>query len=87
MFNIGGLFGKFLSLQSKEIGVRTFIAESLKRNLGIVVEITDIEIKNGVVLIKKLSQAGKNALFMKKDIVIEEVNKAQGDRKILNIKF
>lgn len=87
MFNIGGLFGKFLSLQSKEIGVRNFIIESLKKNLGISVTVNDIEINNGIVFIKKLPPTARNILFMKKDLVLEEVNRLQTARKILNIKF
>lgn len=87
MFNIGGLFQKFLTLQSKEIGVRNIIIESLKRNTGITVAVNDIEINNGVIFIKKLPQAAKNVVFMKKGIVLEEINNKQTDRKILNIKF
>lgn len=87
MFNVGGFLEKFLSLQSKEIGVRNFIVESLKKNTGITTTVNDIDISNGVVYIKKLSQAAKNTLFMKKDIIIDEVNKIQNSRTINNIKF
>jgi len=87
MFNVGGFFEKFLALQSKEIGVRNFIIESLKKNTGIDTTINDIEIKDGVVYIKKLSQAAKNTLFMKKDSILEEVNMSQSATKIKNIKF
>ncbi len=87
MFNIGGLFGKFIKFQNNEICLRQFVVGSLKNNTGINTEIGDIEIKNDTILIKKLSQAGKNVLFMKKGLVLEEINSKQNYKKINNIKY
>lgn len=87
MFNIGGLFQKFLALQAKEIGVRNIVIESIQKNIGVTLVVGDIEINNSIIFIKKLPQAAKNSLFMKKDIILDEINTKQVLKKISSIKY
>lgn len=87
MFNIGGLFAKFVKLQADEIGLRTLVSESLKINTGINIDIKEIEIKNNTIFIKNLPQAGKNVLFIKKTSILEDINSKFPSKKILNIKY
>lgn len=83
MKEISSFFDKFRNSALKELNKREIIASSLYKIAKIKLDIKDIDIKNGILVIKG-SQMVKSEIFLKKKIIIDSINK--NNIKIIDIK-
>ncbi len=83
MKEISSFFDKFKNSALKELNKREIIASSLYKIAKIKLDIKDIDIKNGILVIKG-SQMVKSEIFLKKKMIIDSINK--NNIKIIDIK-
>ena len=83
MKEISSFFDKFRNSALKELNKREIIASSLYKIAKIKLDIKDIDIKNGILVIKG-SQMVKSEIFLKKKMIIDSMNK--NNIKIIDIK-
>lgn len=83
MKEISSFFDKFRNSALKELNKREIIASSLYKIAKIKLDIKDIDIKNGILVIKG-SQMVKSEIFLKKKMIIDLINK--NNIKIIDIK-
>ncbi len=73
MENISSFLEKFKKFLSSSVSVKQSVVEVLKDVLGVDVDTKSINIKNSFVFIK-CSPALKNAIFLKKKLIIDGIN-------------
>lgn len=73
MKNLADFFGKFQSKISGQVQNLVVISETIKKHTGIEVEMKDIKISSGS-LILKTSSVEKNVIFIKKERILSEIN-------------
>lgn len=87
MFNIAKFFSRIQNTRLSELTARQKIVEILVKLTSVTVQLGDISFKDGVLIIQKISQVAKSEIFIKKQIIIDEVNKLQIAHVIQDIKF
>jgi hypothetical protein len=86
MLNIGQFFKKIQNKYTEELFVRTIVKEQIQKYTGIVVEVQDISIKSGNIILKNVSQTGRSQIYIKKQALLEGINSAQQNKKIGDIR-
>jgi DNA-binding protein len=81
MKKIGQFFGKFNSVAAKEIQKRVYICNIIKNEIGQEIQIDDISIRSGEVIIKGGSGL-KSQIFIKKEKILYLINKEVSIRDI-----
>ena len=76
-FNISQLLNKIRSVQAKGALERSIVHDSLLKNIGIDIPIPNISIKSMIVTLKNISQSAKSAIYIKKQAILEDINKGQ----------
>lgn len=84
MKGISIFFDKFKNTALKELNKREVIINSIYKITKNKIDIKNISIKNGVVLIKG-NQGLKSELFLKKDMILDQIKK-DTDIKVIDIK-
>ncbi|MFA6404622.1 MAG: hypothetical protein WCW03_01320 [Candidatus Paceibacterota bacterium] len=78
MFNISNFLKRIQSTRTKELYTRSQIIDVLKKLLPIDLAEEGIIIKNNTIKIKNISQGAKTTIFMKKQQILDEINKTAG---------
>lgn len=86
MFNIKDFLVRIKGLQAKEHLIKSSIQEAVKKNIDLDVSSEAICISGSTVILNKISQSARSALFIKKDIILEDINERQQARLISDIK-
>ncbi len=73
MKNIGGFFDKFKSKVAGEVQNRVAVIEAIKKHTGEELKMGDITLSVGVVRIKG-GQGLKNEIFIKKSLILKDIN-------------
>ncbi len=76
-FNIGEFLKKIQNSRSKELVFHAAVQEAIKKFVSIEVPQEAIKFRSGVITIQGISQSAKSAIFIKKEAILEEVNKNQ----------
>lgn len=76
-FNISQLLNKIRSVQAKGALQINLIHDSLLKNIGIDIPIPNISIKSTIVSLKNISQSTKSAIYIKKQSILDDINKGQ----------
>lgn len=86
MFGIGHLFGRIQGAFAKEVLARKAIVESIKKHTGIDVPIGDVSFKSGTAMLSNVNQAGRSAIFIKKEAILRDIASLQSVRAIRDIR-
>lgn len=86
MFNIRDFLKKASNKQAKEIIFRQAVRDSVKKIANIDVLLDNVHVKSSVVFLKDISQAARSVIFVKKQAILEELNKSQDAYKISDIR-
>ena len=79
MFNIGDFLRRFSTLTPPDEFVRKQVLQSIQNILHYEVLMKDVSVRNGVVYIKTNSLV-KNKVFMKKELLLKDLQKTLGDK-------
>ncbi len=85
MQKIGSFLGKFKGKAAAQIQGYTLIIEIIKRNAGIELDMKDIKISSGNLIIKS-SSVLKNEIFIKKNSILKDISQKVQGIKISNIR-
>lgn len=85
MFNIKDYLVRANSKQAKELLFRGKVQEIIKKNTGLDISVGNIVTKARRIQIKDISPTEKSLIYIKKDILIEQINKNQNIYIIDNI--
>ena len=86
MFNIRDFLKKATNKQTKNLFFRKVVEETLKRHVNIEVPPESISIKSSIIGIKNISQGARSAIFIKKQAILEDLNKVQDIFKVKDIR-
>lgn len=79
MFNIGQYISKLNNKRLNHITKINNISVVINKISGLNVGVNDIKIRNGVLYIDKLNSVGRNEIFIKKSLLIKEINNISGE--------
>ena len=79
MFNIGQYISKLNNKRLNHITKINNISVVINKISGLNVGVNDIKIRNGVLYINKLSSVARNEIFIKKSLLIKEINNISGE--------
>jgi len=77
MFNISQFLGRIRNIQTKGAVQRLIIRDVLQQKLGMTVPIEHITLKSLTITLKNLSSSSKSLIYIKKQILLDEINKNQ----------
>lgn len=77
MFNIGNFLSKIQNSRSKEIIFRLTVQKAIKNHLSLDVPIESIKFRAGAVIVSNIVQSARSTLFIKKQAILDEINKNQ----------
>ncbi|HEY4494803.1 MAG TPA: hypothetical protein VJC02_01730 [Candidatus Paceibacterota bacterium] len=86
MKSLEGFFDKFRNRVIVEVQNRVYIAEIIKKNVGVDIEIENIGIVSGIVTLKNCNHSLKNEIYIKKEKILKDLNKKIRSTKIADIK-
>ena len=86
MFGIGHFFQRIQNKYTKELFLRQAIIEAIKKHVGIDIDVKDIAIKNGLIILANTNQSVKSVLYIKKSAILREINSLQGVASFTDIK-
>lgn len=86
MLNIGEFFKKIKNKHSQELFIRSTIKDVIKKHTKIELAIESISLKSSTVSLKGVSQTARSQMFIKKQIIIDEINAVQTIRKITDVR-
>ncbi len=86
MIGFGDFFKKINNSFSKEIILRTTIKGVIKKHTNIEIPIEDISVKSNIVSFKKISQAARASIFIKKGVIIDELIRVNNLTNITDIR-
>jgi len=86
MLGIGSFFKKIQNAYSKEFFLRTAVQQALKKYVTIEIPLGNIDCSTGIVNLKAISQALRSQIFIKKTLIIQEINRVQDMRKVSDIR-
>ena len=76
-FNISQLLNKIRNVQAKRALQVNIVCDSIMKNIGIDISISNISIKSTIVTLKNISQSAKSAVYIKKQAILDDINKGQ----------
>lgn len=79
MFNIGQYISKLNNKRLNHITKINNISVVINNITGLNVSVNDIKLRNGVLYIDKLNSVGRNEIFIKKSLLIKEINNISGE--------
>lgn len=79
MFNIGQYISKLNNKRLSHLAKINDISQIIQKMSGFSVEVSKLKIRNSVLYISNLSSAEKNEIFIKRNILIQEINKTVGE--------
>ncbi len=85
MFNISQFLERLKKISGSSINTRTEVSRILKEQIGLNVPIEAIELKPPKIYIKNISQAARSEIYIRKEIIIKEINKT-GTRPLVDIR-
>lgn len=86
MLKIADFFKKIQNKHSQELFIRSTIQTSIKKYTQVELPIESISIKSSSILLKGISQTERSQVFIKKQIIIQELNTIQKIRLITDIR-
>ncbi len=86
MFNIGQFFKNIQNRHIKELFIRSIIQASITQGTGVSIPIEDITISSGVIILKNISSGLRSVIFIKKQKILDSVNKNQTIHVVTNIR-
>ncbi|MDB5259675.1 MAG: hypothetical protein JWO73_883 [Candidatus Taylorbacteria bacterium] len=84
MFNIGGFFQKFKSLELEDFRKRSIVIDAIKKRTNIDLRPQDIKFEQGRVRLS-ISSLEKNEIFMKKAALVADIQALLDKPKISDI--
>jgi hypothetical protein len=85
MFNISNYLEKFKNILGSEEILRSYVCDSVFKNLSVKIDPKNIEIKNGVAYIKA-KPAVKCEIFIKKGAILSEIATCTGKKNIIDLR-
>jgi len=85
MKSISGFFDKFKNKAVLDVKRYLVVIETIKKYTNIELDIKDVSISKGVITLKT-SSSMKNEIFIKKQIILNEISKKINHKKIFDIK-
>lgn len=85
MFNIDSFLGRIRSITGQETILRSLVMDSINNIAPFIVEANQVSIKGGIISIKKLSATAKTELFLKKELILNNINSKQSARKFSDL--
>lgn len=85
MQGIGSFFDKFKNAAAKEIYKYDIVADIIYKNTNQKIDLKDISIKNGILIIRG-NQSFKSEIFLKKNKILEQISKKLINFNIIDIK-
>ncbi|MFA6601419.1 MAG: hypothetical protein WCT02_00955 [Candidatus Paceibacterota bacterium] len=82
MFGIGHYFKRVQNSFTKEVLLRSLIKEAILKVVSVDIPIESISCKNGVVTLKGISSGARSAIFVKKAVILKEVE----EKGVSNVK-
>lgn len=76
-FNISQLLNKIRSIQAKGALQRKIVHDSILKNIRLDIPIENISIKSTIITLKNISQSAKSEIYIKKQVILEDINKDQ----------
>jgi len=86
MLGIGEFFKKIQSVRTREVLIRTTIQQAIKKHTGVEISLDAMSFSGDAVVLKLANSSFKSALFIKKNAIIEEINRGQSLRKVGDIR-
>ncbi|GEM_PF-602453 len=86
MFNISQFLNRIRGTQGKQILQRNIVRNVVLKNIGIDIPAENITIKSAVIFLNNISQSAKSAVYVKKQIILNEINKGQDTIIVRDIK-
>ena len=74
MFNISSYLGKVNSLLTHSVLNKEVVIEIVKEEVGIDIHSTDVDIRGGVIYFS-VSPLYKNEIFLKRDLILQELRR------------
>ena len=74
MLKISQLFERLRNVYTKEINKKLIVQKIIKNKANIDIAIDDISIKSSEIIIRNISQAAKNEVFIKQILILKEAN-------------
>ena len=81
---IGSFFERFRSRELDEILFRAAVIDSIKEVLRFELDPTSISYSNNTIFLK-ISPAGKNSIFIKKDLILKKIQE-KTKRRVVDIR-
>lgn len=79
MFNIAQYLDKFKNIGGDDRALKGVLVSAIKTIVGVEIETKDISLKNGEAIIK-VSPIIKNAIYIKKNQILKEVEEKMGQK-------
>ena len=86
MINIGQFFKKIQNKHTKELFVRSIIKDALKKYTQLDVPVEAMSFSSNSLVLKNISQVAKSQIFIKKQLILQEINTAQSIKIISDIR-
>jgi len=86
MIGISEFFKRIKGAHMREVIIRTAVKGSLKTIAGLDIELEAISFSGDSLILKSLSSAARSAIFIKKTVILEDINRNQTLRKISDIR-
>jgi hypothetical protein len=87
MFNISHFLEKIRGIQAKSAFERIIVHNVILKNIGIDIPIENVSIKSTVITLKNISQSAKSAIYIKKLLLLEDINKNQNNIIAKDIRY
>ena len=86
MFNISGFFKRIQNAHTKELFIRTVIRDSIKKSTTIEIPLESISFNASTAILKGISQSLRSVIFIKKRVILADINANQTIRAISDIR-
>ncbi len=86
MEQISNLLKRFSKIGRPDILVREAVSKSIKKLLNTDIDPKEINVRNGIIYIANNSSSLKSEIFLKRNLLLEEVRVASGNYLIKDIK-
>ncbi len=86
MFNIGDFFKRVQNVRMKGVLVQNVVAEAVQKIVSYPMKPEDIIISSTVATLKGISSIVRSEVFIKKQLLLDEINSKQDIKKITDIK-
>ncbi len=86
MLSIAGFFKKIQNKHTKELYLRNTIQATIKKYIGVELPLESISVKSDTISLEGISQAARSQVFIKKQLILDEINKDIRPKIISNIR-